>query len=161
AMTLFRGLADDRDLDGFLKRVWAAEAAFVTPETVELGATIGAAEMALGGITHFVDMYWHPDATVAAARRIGLSLTTGPVLVGFDGFDHLPWPDRLEMSAGFIERHEGAADLQLMLMPHSCYTLDAGKLAEVATLADRHGCPIHIHGAESPSEMALVASQHD
>jgi 5-methylthioadenosine/S-adenosylhomocysteine deaminase len=161
AMTLFRGLADDRDLDGFLKKVWSAEGAFITPETVELGATIGAAEMALGGTTHFVDMYWHPDATVAAARKIGLSMTTGPVLVGFDGFDHLPWPDRLAFSADFLRRHAGAADLQLMLMPHSCYTIDAPRLAEVAALAHKHGVGIHIHGAESPSEMALVASQHD
>ncbi|WP_284164486.1 amidohydrolase [Frigidibacter sp. SD6-1] len=161
AMTLFRGLADDRDLDGFLQRVWAAEAAFITPETVELGATIGAAEMALGGITHFTDMYWHPDATIAAARRIGLSLTTGPVFIGFDGIDGLPWPKRLKAADDFLARHRDAPDLQLMAMPHSCYTLDAGKLAEVVALADRHGCPIHIHGAESPSEMALVASQHD
>lgn len=161
AMVLFRGLADDRDLDGFLQRVWSAEGAFVTPETVELGATLGAAEMALGGITHFVDMYWHPDATVAAARRIGLSLTTGPVFVGFDGVDRLPWPDRLAAAEDFLARHRGAPDLQLMAMPHSCYTVDAAKLAEVAALAGRHGIGIHTHGAESPSEMALVASQHD
>lgn len=160
AMVLFRGLADDRDLDGFLQRVWAAEAAFVTPETVELGATLGAAEMALGGITHFVDMYWHPAATIAAARRIGLSLTTGPVFVGFDGVDQLPWPDRLAAAEDFLSTHRAAPDLQIMAMPHSCYTLDAARLAEVAAFAGRHGIGIHAHGAESPSEMALVASQH-
>ncbi|MBS0565354.1 MAG: amidohydrolase [Proteobacteria bacterium] len=161
AMVLFRGLADDRDLDGFLRRVWAAETAFITPGTVGIGATLGAAEMALGGITHFADMYWHPDATVAAARRIGLSLTTGPVFVGFDGVDRLPWPARLQEAEAFLARHRGAPDLQLMAMPHSCYTLDAAQLAEVAGFATRHGLRIHIHGAESPSEMALVASQHD
>lgn len=161
AMVLFRGLADDRDLDGFLRRVWAAEAAFVTPETVGLGATLGVAEMALGGITHFVDMYWHPDATVAAARRIGLSLTTGPVFVGFEGVDGLAWPARLDAAEAFLSCHRGAPDLQLMAMPHSCYTLGAAQLAEVADFAARHGLRIHIHGAESPSEMALAASQHD
>jgi len=160
AMTLFRGLADDRDLDGFLKRVWAAEGAFITPETVELGALVGAAEMALGGITHFADMYWHPDATIAATRRIGLSLTTGPVFVGFEGVDRLPWPERMIMAEDFLSRWRIASDLQVMAMPHSCYTIDSGKLGEVAKLSARHGIPIHIHGAESPAEMALVAGQH-
>ncbi|MBC7143184.1 MAG: hypothetical protein H5U18_13675 [Rhodobacteraceae bacterium] len=46
AMVLFRGLADDRPLDGFLKAVWAAEAAHVTPGTVRAGAVLGLAEMA-------------------------------------------------------------------------------------------------------------------
>ncbi|HSO64409.1 MAG TPA: hypothetical protein VLQ78_04825, partial [Ornithinibacter sp.] len=41
-MTLLRGLAENVDLQGFLTRVWAAEGAVMDPETVELGATLGA-----------------------------------------------------------------------------------------------------------------------
>ena len=160
AMVLFRGLADDRPLDAFLKTVWAAEAAHVTPETVRAGATVGLAEMALGGVTHVVDMYFHPDATVAAARDIGIGLTTGPVFIGFDGIDRLPWPDRLRFAEAFVARHRGTEGVELMLMPHSAYTLDAEKLAEVAKLSDRLGLALHIHAAEAPSEMALVAAQH-
>lgn len=160
AMVLFRGLADDRPLDAFLKTVWAAEAAHVTPETVRAGATVGLAEMALGGVTHVVDMYFHPDATVAAARDIGIGLTTGPVFIGFDGIDRLPWPDRMRFAEAFVVRHRGTEGVELMLMPHSAYTLDAEKLAEVAKLSDRLGLALHIHAAEAPSEMALVAAQH-
>lgn len=160
AMVLFRGLADDRPLDAFLKTVWAAEAAHVTPETERAGATLGLAEMALGGVTHVVDMYFHPDATVEAARDIGIGLTTGPVFIGFDGIDRLPWPDRLRFAEAFVARHRGTEGVELMLMPHSAYTLDAEKLAEVAKLSDRLGLALHIHAAEAPSEMALVAAQH-
>lgn len=160
AMVLFRGLADDRPLDGFLRTVWAAEAAHVTPETVRAGAMLGFAEMALGGVTHVVDMYFHPDAAVAAARDIGIGLTAGPVFIGFDGIDHLPWADRLRFAEDFVARHRGTAGLELMLMPHSAYTLDARQLAEVTALADRLGVAIHIHAAEAPSEMLQVAAQH-
>lgn len=160
AMVLFRGLADDRPLDGFLKTVWAAEAAHVTPGTVRAGATLGLAEMALGGVTHVVDMYFHPDATIAAARKVGIGLTSGPVFIGFDGIDHLPWPDRLGFADEFVARHRGADGVELMLMPHSAYTLDAGKLREVAAMSDRLGLPVHVHAAEAPSEMRLVADQH-
>jgi len=160
AMVLFRGLADDRPLDGFLKAVWAAEAAHVTPETVWAGATLGMAEMALGGVTHVADMYFHPDATVDAAAHVGLGLTAGPVFIGFDGIDHLPWPERCRFAEEFVTRHRHTEGVELMLMPHSAYTLDAGKLAEVTALSDRLGVPIHIHAAEAPSEMALVKDQH-
>lgn len=160
AMVLFRGLADDRPLDGFLKAVWAAEAAHVTPETVLAGATLGMAEMALGGVTHVVDMYFHPDATIAAAAHVGIGLTAGPVFIGFDGIDRMPWPDRLRFAGDFVARHRGTGGVELMLMPHSAYTLDAGQLAEVAALSDRLGVALHIHAAEAPSEMALVGAQH-
>ncbi len=160
AMVLFRGLADDRPLDGFLKTVWAAEAAHVTPDTVRAGATLGLAEMALGGVTHVVDMYFHPDATIEAAAKVGVGLTSGPVFIGFDGIDHLPWPERLRFAEDFVARHRGTAGVELMLMPHSAYTLDEGKLREVAAMSDRLGVPIHVHAAEAPSEMRLVAQQH-
>ncbi|MDW4550780.1 amidohydrolase [Defluviimonas sp. D31] len=160
AMTLFRGIADDRPLDGFLKTVWAAEAAHVTPETVEAGATLGFAEMALGGVTHVVDMYFHPAATIRAAAKLGVGLTTGPVFIGFDGIDRLPWPDRLRFAEDLVAEYRGAEGVDLMLMPHSAYTLDAGKLREVRAMSDRLGVPVHIHAAEAPSEMRLVADQH-
>ncbi len=160
AMTLFRGLADDRPLDGFLKTVWAAEAAHVTPETVNAGAVLGFAEMALGGITHVVDMYFHPGATIAAAAKVGIGLTTGPVFIGFDGIDGLPWPERLAFAEDFVTRHRDTQGVGLMLMPHSAYTLDAAKLREVTEMAERLAIPVHIHAAEAPSEMRLVAEQH-
>ncbi|SPH23324.1 5-methylthioadenosine/S-adenosylhomocysteine deaminase [Defluviimonas aquaemixtae] len=160
AMTLFRGLADDRPLDGFLKAVWAAEAAHVVPETVQAGAVLGLAEMALGGVTHVVDMYFHPSATVAAARKLGFGLTTGPVFIGFDGIDRLPWRERLRFAEEFVAEHRDAEGINLMLMPHSVYTLGEDQLGEIAALAAARDLPVHIHAAEAPSEMRLVAEQH-
>lgn len=153
AMTLFRGLADDRPLDAFLQTVWAAEARHITPATVEIGATLGAAEMALGGVTHFVDMYWYWVQTITAAKAVGIGVTAGPVFIAFDGIDGQPWDTRIANAEAAVAAH---ADAHLMLMPHSCYTMDAAKLRDVATMADKHGLPIHIHAAEAPSEMAQV-----
>ncbi|MEL6641040.1 MAG: amidohydrolase [Pseudomonadota bacterium] len=153
AMTLFRGLADDRPLDQFLQTVWAAEGKHITPDTVHVGATLGAAEMALGGVTHFVDMYWHFESTLAAAADIGIGLTTGPVFIAFDGLDGQPWDKRVANAEAAIAAHP---ETHLMLMPHSCYTMDAEKLRGVADMAAKHNLPIHIHAAEAPSEMAQV-----
>lgn len=154
AMTLFRGLADDRPLDAFLQKVWAAEAAHINAETVELGATLGAAEMARAGVTHFVDMYWHFESTIAAAKTIGIGVTAGPTFIAFDGIDHMPWGARVDAAEEALARLAGKADL--MVMPHACYTMDAEKLRIVADMAARHNVPVHIHAAEAPSEMAQV-----
>src|SRR5690606_39910513 len=124
------------------------EAAHVTPATVRAGAALGFAEMALGGVTHVVDMYFHPDATVEAARHIGIGLTAGPVFIGFDGIDHLPWPERMRFAEDFIARHRGTEGLDPMLMPHSAYTLDAAQLAEVAALSHPLDVPVHVHAAD-------------
>lgn len=154
AMTLFRGLADDRPLDAFLQKVWAAEGRFINPDSARVGATLGAAEMALGGVTHFVDMYWHFESTISAADEIGIGLTTGPVFIAFDGIDHQAWDKRVIAAEDAIGRLRNQT--HLMLMPHSCYTMDAGKLAHVAALAAKYQLPVHIHAAEAPSEMAQV-----
>ncbi len=153
AMTLFRGLADDRPLDQFLQTVWAAEGAHITPDTVHIGATLGAAEMALGGVTHFVDMYWHFESTIAAAQDVGIGISTGPVFIAFDGVDQQPWDQRVATAEAAIAARP---DVHMMLMPHSCYTMDAEKLGVVAGLAAKHNLPIHIHAAEAPSEMAQM-----
>ncbi|PVA05476.1 amidohydrolase family protein [Thalassorhabdomicrobium marinisediminis] len=156
AMALFRGLADNVNLDGFLNTVWAAEAAHITPETVEQGAALAMAEMALGGVTHVLDMYWYPDATITAARTVGLGITSGPPMLNVEGVDGLSWDDRIAFTRNFLARYTEVDGVQPMLVPHGCYTLDADKLAQIAQLAQSEGVGVHIHAAEADWEMDLV-----
>ena len=53
ADSLFRGLIEDLPLEPWLKLVWKAEGAILTPETVRLGATLGLAELLLAGSEEF------------------------------------------------------------------------------------------------------------
>ena len=58
-MTLFRGIADDRDLMDWLQHyIFPAEAKNVTPEFVKWGTRLAAAEMIESGTTTFADMYY-------------------------------------------------------------------------------------------------------
>ena len=97
-MTLLRGLAENVDLQGFLERVWAAEAAVMDPETVELGATLGALESLLGGCTTQLDMYFHHEAAHRGAVAAGSRHVIGPVFFDGPGPDGLDWQERLETS---------------------------------------------------------------
>src|SRR5437763_15602341 len=61
-MTLFRGIADDLDLNEWLtKYIFPAEAKNVTEDFVRVGTQLGLAEMIRGGTTTYCDMYYFED----------------------------------------------------------------------------------------------------
>lgn len=162
AMTLFRGYAENVTLDGFLEKLTHAETEYVSPETVYIGASVACAEMALGGITSFVDMYWYPDETIRAARALNMSIVAGPVFVAFPGFDDLSeWPMRTDFAPPFAECYRDTKGVFPALAPHGCYTLDTEKLTELSVMAEALDLPVHIHASEAPSEMQLVHDGYD
>ena len=63
ADALFRGIADDLDLQEWLtKYIFPAEAKNVTEDFVRAGTRLGFAEMIRGGTTTYCDMYYFEDA---------------------------------------------------------------------------------------------------
>lgn len=134
AMTLLRGLAEDVDLQGFLTRVWAAEGAVMDPDTVELGATLGALESLLGGCTTQVDMYFHHVAAHRGAVAAGSRHVIGPVFMDFEGPDGLAWDERIALLRAWPDqlRATGGPEVPLAAMPHATYTCDREHLADVA-----------------------------
>lgn len=149
AMTLFRGIADDVDLQGFLARVVPAEAS-LTPERVAAGVEIALAESIRSGVTTALDMYWFPEAALEVAEKRGFRLLTGP------SFMDVPAPpDGLDFAARLTE-----SPSRPYVQPHSTYTLDRDQLATVRDLARERGASLHIHAAENAAEVEMVVAQH-
>ncbi|MEZ5114659.1 MAG: amidohydrolase family protein [Candidatus Nanopelagicales bacterium] len=152
AMTLFRGLADDRDLQAFLGVVVPAESAVLSRDTVTTGVELAVAESFLAGSTAALDMYFFHEAARNVASRSGFRLHAGPVLVGPPGPDGRTFADRMR----WAEADLAATDGPRWLMPHSTYLLDPGQLAEIGLLARRYDARVHIHAAENAAEVADV-----
>ena len=73
AMTLMRGIADDRELMDWLRNyIFPTEVRFVDAEFVRIGTELACWEMIRGGTTTFVDMYYFPDAVAKAVESCGL-----------------------------------------------------------------------------------------
>src|SRR5438552_8949841 len=75
--TLFRGLAEDRPLLGWLReRIWPLEAAH-DPDSLRASARLGIAELLLGGTTSILDMgtVHHTDALFETAAETGILYT--------------------------------------------------------------------------------------
>src|SRR2546428_5446975 len=72
SMTLFRGYADDLELQQWLeKKIWPLEKR-LTGEMCYYGALLGAMEMTRTGTTCFVDMYFHMEDVARATEEAGV-----------------------------------------------------------------------------------------
>jgi 5-methylthioadenosine/S-adenosylhomocysteine deaminase len=151
AMTLFRGYADDLDLQAFLDRLIPAETAVLSEAHVRTGARLAFAEALRSGSTSALDMYWWPLASLDEAERAGFGLQTGPIFIGFDGPDRTPWETRIEQAK--------ATAPHSWLFAHGTYTMDPEQLAELGALAAELGTQFHIHASENAHEVADVRSR--
>jgi len=156
AMTMFRGIADDRDLQSFLDRVFPLEAALLSHATVEIGVRLALAESISAGCTTTLDMYFWPEAATAVAAESGFRLLAGPVFIGFPGPDQRPFAQRLAWADEALSSWAGPR----WVMPHSTYTLTPDELIAIGALARRHGARMHIHACENAAEVATVRERY-
>ena len=160
-MTLFRGVADDLDLKGFLYgRIFPAEARFVDEEFVRWGTRLACLELLQGGVTTFVDMYYFEDAIAEEAARCGMRAVVGETLVDFPAPDNKTWADALAYTEKFVTRWRGHRLITPAVAPHATYTVSADHLREAHALAAKHDVPMLMHLAEARSEVELIREKH-
>jgi 5-methylthioadenosine/S-adenosylhomocysteine deaminase len=161
AMSLLRGFADDLPLMRWLnERIWPAEARHAGPDFVRAGTLLACAEMLCGGITTFNDMYFFPEATAAAARRVGMRAVIGIIVIEFptgyasDAGDYL--------AKGLAVRDSLSSDplLGFCLAPHAPYTVADKTFERIATLADQLEVPVHMHLHETRHEIEESLKQY-
>lgn len=157
AMTMFRGLADDLDLDGFLGRLLPAEGAILSAETVAAGTLLAVAECLRGGVTSGLDMYFFPEAAREVVADTGFDLHTGPVFVEFPGADGRRFEARLDWAGELLASTPAE---RRWVLPHSTYLLDEAQLTAVGRLAGEVGARVHVHACETAAELAQVRERH-
>ena len=123
-MTLFRGIADDLDLQDWLtKYIFPAEAKNVTRDFVVAGARLGLAEMIRGGTTTYADMYYFEDAIAEETKKAGLRGTLGETVIDFPAPDNKTWDAALSYTDSFVKRWKGDALITPAIAPHAPYTV--------------------------------------
>lgn len=155
AMTLQRCNADDIALMSWLNdHIWPFEAR-QTEEDVVLGMTLGIVELLLGGVTSFVDMYFHENACVETVRRLGIR-----ALLGCSYFDS-NIDEALAEAADAVGRARGCDRVRIAVAPHAPYTVSCENLVRGKAFADRLGLPCMIHLAETRDECRYVRDRFD
>lgn len=158
--SLFRGLVENLPLEPWLQTVWKAEAAILNAETSRLGSVLGFAELLLSGVTTVMDMFWYPAATVAAARSVGMRVSTGGIFFDPAGVTALSIDQRVHEAERFFAEFAGADDVLPAVMPHGAYTVSPENLKIAKAVADRHGALFSIHAAETRAEQADIQKRY-
>lgn len=158
--SLFRGLVEDLPLEPWLRTVWKAEGAILDRETMRLGATLGFAELLLGGVTTTMDMFWYPDQTVAAARDVGMRVATGGIFFDGRGMDRVDGSARLAEAAAFFEAFGAADDVFAGCLPHGAYTVGPETLVAAKAAADANGGFFSTHAAETRAERLEIEERY-
>ena len=154
AMTLLRGLADDRLLMDWLRNhIWPAESRFASSEFVRDGTLLACAEMLRGGITCFNDMYFFPDAAAQAALVSGMRAALGMIAVEFRSAYASDADDYLHKGLALRDSLRGEPRLSFCLAPHAPYSVSDATFARIATYAAELEVPVHIHLHETDEEI--------
>ncbi|HJU56836.1 MAG TPA: amidohydrolase family protein, partial [Pyrinomonadaceae bacterium] len=153
-MTLFRGLADDLDLNEWLTRyIFPAEAKNVTEEFVRVGTRLGLAEMIRGGTTTYCDMYYFEDAIADETAKAGVRGVLGETVIDFPVADNKTWAEAMAYTDKFLAKWKGHALVVPAVAPHAPYTVSEEHLKEVRALSDKHNSPIVTHVSETRKEV--------
>src|SRR5256714_549340 len=153
-MVLFRGLADDLDLQEWLtKYIFPAKAKNVTEEFVRVGARLGLAEMIRGGTTTYCDMYYFEDAIADETFKAGMRGVLGETVIDFPVADNKTYDEGLAYSERFINKWKGNALIVPAIAPHAPYTVSEDHLKAARALSDKLSAPIVIHISETKREV--------
>jgi 5-methylthioadenosine/S-adenosylhomocysteine deaminase len=161
-MTLFRGIADDRDLMDWLNNyIFPAEAKNVSREFVKWGTRLAAAEMIRSGTTTFADMYYFESDIARETKAAGLRGVVGETMIDFPAPDNKTWDEMVAYIRNFVKEWKGDRLITPALAPHAPYTVSREHLQEVRKLATELGVPILIHVAETKDELRQIAKATD
>ncbi len=155
AMSLFRGLADDRPLMTWLQdHIWPAEAQWVSGDFVYQGTQLAIAEMLRCGTTTFADMYFYTGDSIEAAIDAGIrTVSFTPVLDFPTNFaQNADEYIRKTLDVHSKYRHQPLAHVGIG--PHAPYTVSDEPLKEIATTASQLQMPVQIHLHETGFEVS-------
>jgi 5-methylthioadenosine/S-adenosylhomocysteine deaminase len=160
-MTLFRGLADDLDLNEWLtKFIFPAEAKNVTEAFVRAGTQLGLAEMIRGGTTTYCDMYYFEDAIADETARAGVRGVLGETVIDFPVADNKTNAEAMAYTEKFVRKWQGHRLITPAIAPHAPYTVSEEHLRSVRAFSDRTGALIVTHVAETQKEVDDITRDH-
>ncbi len=149
AMTLFRGVAEDRSFDEWWKKfIWPLEQKLTRSHTYD-GSLLGCLEMIKSGTTCFADMYFHEDAVAEAVKKSGLRAVLAPGII--EAGNSKMGRKMLQEAINIAHEYHGCANrrVNVQLGPHTASTCSPELLREARKAASKLKVGLHIHLAES------------
>jgi 5-methylthioadenosine/S-adenosylhomocysteine deaminase len=153
AMSLFRGVADDMNLQDWLQKyIFPAEAKNVDREFVRWGTRLALLEMALSGTTTYTDMYYFEDTVAEVTKQAGMRGMLGQTVIGFPAPDFKTPQASLAATEKLFQAYANDPLIIPAIAPHAIYTVPDDILKQARALANRYQKPLEIHLSETKTE---------
>ena len=161
AMVGFRGLADDLPLSEWLGNyIWPAERAVVSKEFIRHAAKIALSEMLGSGTTMFKDMYFFEDVLAEEVKKAGMRAILTEGVLDYPTPSAKTSAEGMERTRVFLERWKDDGQVLPGVGLHAPYSCSPDLLEEGAKLARDHGVTLHIHLAETKTEVEEIRKAH-
>jgi 5-methylthioadenosine/S-adenosylhomocysteine deaminase len=155
-MNLFRGLADDLELNEWLSDyIWPMESR-LNSELSYIGSLLSNIEMIKSGTTTFNDMYFHVENIAKSVEESGIraNLSYGMIDFGDEEKKEKEIKENIKLIKNWNNRADGR--IKTLFGPHSPYTASEDLLKRVRKEADKYKVRIHIHMNETKKEVDNV-----
>lgn len=152
-MSLFRGLADNLNLNDWLQNyIFPLEEALLTEDAIRLGTQLSLIELIRSGVTCCYDMYFYNKAIAETLDTCGLR---GIVSIAIPSIkkDKQSWQQKIEQLSSQFKNHNR---ITIGLAPHAPYTVNPKTLSEIGDYSKSHNIPLVIHVSESLHELQHI-----
>ena len=158
AMSLFRGLADNKSLTVWLNDyIFPLEAELVKEDFVKIGTKLSAVELIRSGITTSCDMYFYNKAIAETLDQAGLRALVGVSVPSVEK----DWPQWKQKSLALRDQFKNHPRVSIALAPHAPYTVDSKTLSEMAEFAKAENLFLTIHVSESQWEQEEIKKRYN
>lgn len=145
-MVLFRSIADDEPLQGWLeKRIFPVEGQLSGKDVYEL-TKMSVLEYLTSGVTAVFDMYLTPETIIDAYTECGMRNVQ---VSGINNFG----PEPSVMEERFINLNQKNSLSSYMLGAHAEYTCSMELLETIAAMVHKYKAPFFVHNAETKLEV--------
>lgn len=160
-MTLFRGIADDKDMQAWLRDdIWPLETRFIGPDFVADGTRLAIAEMIRAGTTCCNELYFFPDAMAEVARESGIRACIGLPIIEMDTAWAADVDACFERGLELVDRFGADPRVTFSFGPHAPYTVGDVTLERIANLSLERGLRVHMHVLETAWEIEHSRRQY-
>ena len=160
AMTLLRGVADDREMMDWLTRwIWPIEGQLVDAEFVYDGTRLAALEMIMSGTTCAAETYFFPESAARAFTDMRMRAQIGMPVLQFGNAWARNEEEHIHLGLAFRDSIKNSHLLSPAFAPHSPYTVSDEGFEKVRLYSEQLDLPVHLHLHETATEVSDAVAQ--
>ena len=154
AMTLLRGIADDREMMDWLTNwIWPIEGELVSEQFVYDGTRLAAMEMIMGGTTCAADTYFFPEAASRALTQMNFRAQVGMPVIQFANAWARNEEDHIHKGLAFRDSIKNSSLLTTAFSPHSPYSVSDSGFNKIQLYSEQLDLAVHLHLHETATEV--------